>query len=72
MAFRGSRLTLAHDARINGRRLGVKQCMSLPHPPLPDEGIVPQPSIVLVLDVLIVKRPLPFHIHPFEVFVEAR
>ena len=42
------------------------------HPPLADEGIIPQQATCLVFDVLRVKRPLPFHIHPLEVFAEAK
>ena len=46
--------------------------MKAHHPPLPDEGVVPQQSTFLVLDVLRVKHPLPFHIHLLEAFVEAK
>ena len=46
--------------------------MNPPPPPLADEGIVPQHSTLLVLDVLRVERPLPFHIHPLQAFVEAK
>ena len=46
--------------------------MKSPHPPLADEGIIPQQSTFLVLHVLRVKRLLSFHIHPLEVFEEAK
>ena len=46
--------------------------MKPPHPPLADEGIIPQQSTFLALDVLRAEHPLPFHIHPLEVFVEAK
>ena len=69
---RGPLLKLIHNARIEGRRLGVEQFVKPPHPPLADEGILPQQSTFLVHDVLRDKRPLPFHIHPLEVFVEAK
>ena len=59
---RGALLKLVHNARVKGRRPGVKQFVKPPHPPLADEGIIPQQSTFLVLDVLRVKRPLPFHI----------
>ena len=70
----GPLLKLVHNTRVTGRRLDVKQFMKPPHPPLADKGIVPQQSAFLVLDVQVlrVKRPLPFHIHPLEVFVEAK
>ena len=56
----GPLLELAHNARIKGQRLGDKLFMKPPHPPLPDEGINPQQLIILVLDIVPVKRPLPF------------
>ena len=68
----GPLLKLVHNVRIKGRRLGVDQFMKPPHPPLPDWGIIPQQPIFLVLDVLRVERPLPFHIHPFHMFVAAK
>ena len=47
--------------------------MKPPHPPLADEGIISQQqSTFLIFDVLRVKCPLPFHIHPLEVFVEDK
>ena len=72
MVCTGPLLKLVHNARVKGRQLGVKQFVKPPHPPLADEGIIPQQSTFLVLDVLRVKRPLPCHIHPLEVFVEAK
>ena len=57
---RGPMLKLVHNAWIKGGRLGVKQFVKPPRPPLPDEGIIPQQSTFLVFDVLRVKRPLPF------------
>ena len=69
---RGPLLKLVDNARVKGRRLGVKQFVKPPHPPLSDEGTIPQQSTFLVFDVLRVKRPLPFHIHPLEVFVKAK
>ena len=59
---------------LPGSRVGdfvLRKFAKPPHPPLEDEGIIPQQLTFLVLDVLRVKRPLPFHIHPLEVFVEA-
>ena len=61
---RGPLLKLVHNARVKIRRLVVEQLVKPPHPPLADEGIIPQQSTFLVLDVLRVKRPLPFHILP--------
>ena len=72
VSARGSLLKLVHNARVKGRRLDVKQFAKPPHSPLADEGMIPQQSTFLVFDVLRVKRPLPFHIHPLEVFVEAK
>ena len=69
---RGPLLKRVYNARVKGRRLGVKQFVKPPHPPLADEGIIPQQSTLLIFYVLRVKRPLPFHIHPLEVFVEAK
>eukprot|EP00904_Undaria_pinnatifida_P013748 jgi/Undpi1/9503/HiC_scaffold_27.g11959.m1 len=69
---RGPLHKLVHNARVKDRRLGVEQYVKPPHPPLADEGIIPQQSTSLVFDVLRVKRPLPFHIHPLEVFAEAK
>ena len=68
---RGPLHKLDHIARVKGRRLGVEQFVKPPHPPLADEDIIPQQLTFLVF-VLRVKRPLPFHIHPLEVFVEAK
>ena len=52
-----------------GSRVGdlvlKKQFVKPPHQPTADAGIIPQQSTFLVVDVLRVKRPLPFHIHPF-------
>ena len=45
--------------------------MKPPNPSLADEGIIPKKSTFLVFDLLPVKRPLPFHILPLEVFVET-
>ena len=45
--------------------------MKPPYPTFSDESNVPQYSTFNVPDVLRVKSPLPFHIHPFEVLVEA-
>ena len=69
---RGPLLKLVYNARTKGRRLGVNQFVKPPHTPLADEGIIPQQSTFLVFDVVRVKHPLPFHIHPFEVFVESK
>ena len=69
---RGPLLKLVYNAHVNGRRLGVKQFMKPPPPPRADEVIIPQQSTFFVFDVLRVKRPLPFHIHPLEVFVETK
>ena len=68
---RGPLLKLVHNAWFKGRRLGVKHFMKPPHPPLTDMDIIPQQSTFLVYNVLRVERPVPFHIHPLEVFVEA-
>ena len=68
----GPLLKLMRNARVKGHRHGVEEFVKPPHPLLADEGIIPQQSTFLVFDVLRVKRPLPFHIHPFEVFVEAK
>ena len=68
----GPLLKLVYNARVKGLRLGVEKFVKPPHPPLADEGIIPQQSTFIVLDVLRVKRPLPFHIHHLEVFVEAK
>ena len=67
----GPLLKLVHNTRVTGRRLDVKQFMKPPHPPLADE-VIPQQSTFLVLDVLRVKRPLPFHNHPLYVFEEVK
>ena len=56
----------------SSQRLGVKQFVKPPQPPFANEGIIPQQSTFLVFDVLRAKRPLSFHIHPFEVFVESK
>ena len=69
---RGPLLKLVYNAHVNGRRFGVKQSMKPPHPPRADEVIIPQQSTFFVFDVLRVNRPLPFPIHPLEVFVEAK
>ena len=63
-------LKLVRNARVKGRRLGVEQFVKVPNPTLANEGNIPQRSTFLVLDVLSVERLLPFHIQPFEVFVE--
>ena len=72
LSARGPLLKLVHNARVKGRRLDVEQFVKPAHPPLADEGIIPQQSTFLVFNVLRVERPLPFHIHPLEVFVEAK
>ena len=59
---RGPLLKLAHDVRVKGQRLGVEKFMKPPDPPVADEGIIPQQSTSLVLDVVGVKSPFPFHI----------
>ena len=41
------------------------------HPSLQDEGVVPEQSTFLVINVLRVERPLPFDIYPLEMFVGA-
>ena len=68
----GPLLKLVHNARVKGRQLGVKQLVKPAHPPLADEGMIPQQSTFLVLDVLGVKRSLLFHIHPLSVFIDAK
>lgn len=46
--------------------------MKPPYRALPDEANVTQQSTFHVLDVPRSKRPLPCHIHPLEVLVEAQ
>ena len=72
MVGTGSLPKLVHNARVEGRRLGVDQFVKPPHPPVADEGITPHQSTFLVFDVLPVKRPLPFHIHPLDVVLETK
>ena len=69
---RGPLPKLVNNDWIKGRRLGFEHFVKAPHPPLADEGIIPQQSTFLVLHVLRVERYLPFLIHPLEVFVESK
>ena len=53
-------IKLVHNARVIGRRIGGKQLVKPPHPPLADEGAIPQQSTFLVFGILGVKRLFPY------------
>ena len=55
-----------------GSATWCQQFMEPPHPPLPEEGIVPQQPTFLIFDVLRIKHPLLFPVQCLEMFAEAK